>query len=302
MKQTMKHQQIKFITISALVSSLALLQGCATSVSRLSDNGNNDGIIFPDIEKSAWIKTGTFPNIDNLRNVAPEMTKDQLYKLLGHPHFSEGLGKVREWDYIFNFRSSADKTGESKAVETCQYKIIYSSNMRLQNTYWKPESCAHKLNVAAMQPQIVVEKTIEKLVPGPELTKTQMSADGLFEFDQSAIAHLRPGGIAKLDRLSESLLSGGEITQLKITGHTDRLGDDAYNMKLSEARAETIRQYLVAKNIPAERISTQGAGKSTPLVECKQSKRDEALIRCLEPNRRFEIEAWTMRKISMATM
>jgi OmpA-OmpF porin, OOP family len=288
----MKHQQIKYITISTLISSLVLLQACATSVSRLSDNGKKDEIIFPEIEKNAWVKAGSFPNIDNLRNVAPDMTKDQLYALLGSPHFSEGIGKVREWDYIFNFRTDANKT-----VETCQYKIIYSPNMRLRNTYWKPESCVQKLNVAVAQPQILVERTIEKIVAGPELTKTQMSADGLFEFNQSAISHLRPGGIEKLNRLSENLLSSGEITQLKIIGHTDRLGDDAYNMKLSEARAETIRQYLVAKKIPAERISAHGAGKSTPLVECKQSKRNETLINCLEPNRRFEVEAWTVRKI-----
>lgn len=287
-----KSHKIQYILLSTLISSLTLLQGCATSVSKLSNDGKSDEIIFPQIEKNTWMKEGTFPNLDNLRNVAPDMTKNQVYALLGHPHFSEGIGKVREWDYIFNFRQT-----DNQAIQTCQYKIIYNPNMRLQNAYWKPESCAQKLDIAAMQRQVMVEKTIEKLVPGLELTKTQMSADGLFEFDQSTIAHLRPGGIEKLNRLSENLLSGGEITQLKIIGHTDRLGDDAYNMKLSEARAETIRQYLVSKNIPAERISARGAGKSMPLVECKQSKRDETLIRCLEPNRRFEIEAWTISKI-----
>lgn len=287
----MKQQKIKYFTITALISSLALLQGCATSVSRLSDDGKNDEIIFPEIEKSAWVKAGIFPNIDNLRNVVPDMTKDQIYALIGRPHFSEGLGKVREWDYIFNFH-----TAENKSVESCQYKIIYSSNMRLQNTYWKPESCSQKLNIATAQPERVVEKIIEKTVQGAEVTKTQMSADGLFEFNQSAIAHLRPGGVEKLNRLSESLLVGGEITQLKIIGYTDRLGDEAYNMKLSQARAETIRQYLIAKNIPAERILAYGAGKSKPLVDCKKSKLNARLISCLEPNRRFEIEAWTISK------
>jgi OmpA-OmpF porin, OOP family len=119
----------------------------------------------------------------------------------------------------------------------------------------------------------------------------------MFDFDQSDIAHLRPGGIEKLDRLSAKLLSAGEMTELKIVGHTDRLGDDDYNMKLSHARADTIRQYLVSKNIPAERITALGVGESAPLVECKQQNRDEVLIRCLEPNRRFEIEAWTTRKL-----
>jgi OOP family OmpA-OmpF porin len=270
------NKQFKLGMLSAIVSSLVLLQGCATSVSRLSEDGKSDEIIFPNIEKSAWIKEGVFPNIENLRNVVPDMTKDQLYSLLGHPHFSEGMGKVREWDYIFNFRKNG-----STEVDTCQYKIIYTSSMRLQSTYWKPETCAHWLDMQAAQAQTVVEKTVEKLVPGPEITRMQM----------------RPGGVEKLNRVSTDLLSGGEIVQLKIVGHTDRLGDDAYNMKLSQARADTIRQYLVAKNIPAERITALGVGKTVPIVECKQSKRDDILIRCLEPNRRFEIEAWTVRKM-----
>ncbi|MES2547188.1 MAG: OmpA family protein [Pseudomonadota bacterium] len=286
------NQPTKYIALAAWITSFTLLQACATSVSKLSGDGKSDEIIFPDIAKSAWVKEGTFPNIDNLRNVAPDMTKNQLYTLLGHPHFTEGIGKVREWDYIFNFRAS-----NTASAETCQYKIIYTADMRVQNTYWKPESCAHWLDSAAALPQTVVEKTVEKLVPGPELTKTQMSADGMFDFDHSEIAHLRPGGIEKLDRLSANLLSGGQISALKITAHTDRLGDDDYNMKLSQARADTLRQYLINKNIPAERISAVGVGESTPLVECKQTQRDEVLIRCLEPNRRFEIEAWTSSKL-----
>jgi outer membrane protein OmpA-like peptidoglycan-associated protein len=288
----MKQQPFKKIAFSAFIASLVLLQGCATSVSRLSADGKSDEIIFPDIEKSAWVKQGTFPNIDNLRNVAPNMTKTQLYALLGNPHFAEGFGKVREWDYIFNFRQN-----NTASAETCQYKIIYNPDMRLQSTYWKPESCSSWLDTPPTQAQIVTEKIVEKLVPGPELTKIQMSADGMFDFDQSDIAHLRPGGIEKLNRLSANLLSAGEMTELKIFGHTDRLGDDDYNMKLSQARADTIRQYLVGKNIPAERISALGVGESTPLVECKQNHRDDVLIRCLEPNRRFEIEAWTTRKL-----
>ena len=290
-------KQIKCGVITTiLMTSFAFLPGCATSVSRLSADGKSDEITFPDIEKKAWIKEGIFPNIDNLRNVAPDMTKSQLYALLGHPHFAEGFGKVREWDYIFNFHKSG-----GTEVETCQYKIIYTSSMRLQSTYWKPETCAEWLKPAAQQDPEFVEIIIERPMPAAEVIRMQLSADGMFEFDKSEIASLRPGGIEKLNRLSADILAGGEVTQLKIVGHTDRLGDDAYNVKLSEARAHTISQYLVGKNIPPERITILGVGKTMPLVECKQNKRDEALIRCLEPNRRFEIEAWTVRKMSSST-
>ena len=159
-------QTINYMSITALISSFILIQGCATSMSKLSADGKTDTIIFPNIEKSAWVKEGTFPNVDNLRNVAPNMTKTQLYALLGNPHFAEGFGKVREWDYIFNFRQAG--TAET---QTCQYKITYNTDMRLKSTHWKPNSCANWLDTLQTQAQStekeIIEKIVEKPVPGP---------------------------------------------------------------------------------------------------------------------------------------
>lgn len=282
------NNKLKGSLIAALVIAAAAMQGCASSGSKLSADGANDKIVFPDV-KSAWLKEAVDPNIDNLRRVAPGMTKDNIYSLLGRPHFSEGIIGVREWDYVFNFRKTADS-----AVQTCQYKIIYAPDMHLRNTYWQPESCAELLKPEPLPTKTVVERVVEKTVsvPGPEIVRIRVAADGIFEFDKSDITELRPGGIEKLNKVADQLLSGGEITQLQIVGHTDRLGDDAYNQRLSEARANAIREYLIKKNIAAELIAAKGVGKSQPLVECRQTKRDEHLIRCLEPNRRFEIEAW----------
>jgi outer membrane protein OmpA-like peptidoglycan-associated protein len=286
------NNKIKSSLILALVAATAVLQGCASSGSKLSEDGTNDTIIFPET-KSAWLKEAVDPNVDNLRRVAPGMTKDNIYSLLGRPHFSEGIVGVREWDYVFNFRKTPDS-----AVQVCQYKIIYAPDMHLRNTYWQPESCVEFLKPEPMPTKTVVERVVEKTVsiPGSEIVRIRVAADGIFEFDKSDITELRPGGIEKLNKVADQLLSGGEITQLQIVGHTDRLGDDAYNQRLSEARANAIRQYLIRKNIAAELITAKGVGKSQPLVECKQTKRDENLIRCLEPNRRFEIEAWTSNK------
>lgn len=284
-------KQFKWVAVAALAVSLGALQGCSTSVSRLSDDGKSDEIVFPDIAKDAWVKEGTFPNLDNLRSVAPGMTKVQLYELFGPPHFREGSFRVREWDYIFNFRNDG-----SSGVETCQYKIIFTPELLVRSTHWKPETCADRLKLSAPPVQTVVERVIEKQVQVPEPARVRLGADGMFEFDKSGIADLRPGGIEKLNQTANDLLSGGEIDKVKIVGHTDRLGTDEYNMNLSLARADTIREYLITKGIPEERITASGVGESMPLVECKQKKRDDALIRCLEPNRRFEIEAWYVRK------
>jgi len=271
-------KQINWIAAAALAAALGMMQGCMTSVSKLSDDGKSDEIIFPDIQKSAWVKEGTFPNIENLRRIAPGMTKTQLYDLIGPPHFREGMMDVREWDYIFNFRNA------DGSVETCQYKVIYAPDLTLRSTHWKPESCADWLKMAPT----VVERVVE--VPQP--MKIRLGADGMFEFDKYGIADLRPGGVERLNKVAADLLAGGEIEKVSIAGHTDRLGTDAYNMNLSQNRANSIKQYLVGKGIPEDRITVSAHGETMPLVECPQKKRDAELIRCLEPNRRFEIEAW----------
>ncbi|WP_047549436.1 OmpA family protein [Methylotenera sp. G11] len=291
------NNQLKTGLMTALIAAATVLPGCATSGSKLSQDGASDKIVFPDANK-AWLKEAVDPNVDNLRRIAPGMTKDNIYSLIGRPHFSEGIIGVREWDYVFNFRKSADST-----VQTCQYKIVYAPDMHLRSTYWQPESCADMLKPDPVPTQTVIERIVEKsaVLPRPEaprqeVVRIRVAADGVFEFDKSGISDLRPGGIEKLNKVAEQLLASGEITQLKIIGHTDRLGDDAYNQRLSVERAEAIRQYLARKSVTTELASVQGAGKSQPLVECRQTRRDEALIRCLEPNRRFEIEAWTVSK------
>jgi len=74
-----------------------------------------------------------------------------------------------------------------------------------------------------------------------------------------------------------------------VTGHTDRLGSDGYNQKLSERRADAVRNYLVSKGVPKDRIETIGMGEKQPVVQCDQ-KSMKALIECLQPNRRVDVQ------------
>ena len=75
-------------------------------------------------------------------------------------------------------------------------------------------------------------------------------------------------------------------------GHTDRLGGDAYNQKLSEKRAAAVKEYLVAKGIEANRVYTEGKGEKQPVTgdKCKGNAKTAALISCLQPDRRVDIE------------
>jgi len=75
-------------------------------------------------------------------------------------------------------------------------------------------------------------------------------------------------------------------------GHTDRLGSDAYNQKLSEKRAAAVKTYLVGKGIEANKVYTEGKGEKQPKTgtTCKGEKKTKALVDCLQPDRRVDIE------------
>ncbi|WP_426196898.1 OmpA family protein [Massilia sp. DWR3-1-1] len=121
--------------------------------------------------------------------------------------------------------------------------------------------------------------------PPPRFEKVTLSATELFEFDSARLTLPQP----RLDDIAAALAADPSITDVDITGHADRLGSAKYNQKLSERRANAVRDYLVGKGIAAERLKAFGKGETMPVVTCKESNR-AALIKCLEPNRRVEVE------------
>ena len=76
--------------------------------------------------------------------------------------------------------------------------------------------------------------------------------------------------------------------EVVVYGHTDRLGSDAYNMDLSQRRADAVRALLVQQGVPSHLIRAQGMGKNQPVVQCENANRNE-LVACLAPNRRVEV-------------
>ncbi|MGH8855823.1 MAG: OmpA family protein [Telluria sp.] len=127
--------------------------------------------------------------------------------------------------------------------------------------------------------------------PPPRFEKVTLEATKLFEFDKSDIIMPAP----KLDEIAAALMADTNVTDVHISGHTDRLGSEKYNQALSERRANAVRDYLVSKGIDGNRLKAFGKGESTPLVQCTQKNR-KALIDCLEPNRRVEVEQITIEK------
>lgn len=120
----------------------------------------------------------------------------------------------------------------------------------------------------------------------PTLETIAISFERLFGFDK---ANLKADGKAELDEAAEKIQGHPDIQLLLVTGHTDRIGSDAYNQKLSERRANQVRDYLISKGVDASRLQAIGKGASEPIVQCTGTKATKKLIECLSPNRRVII-------------
>jgi len=116
--------------------------------------------------------------------------------------------------------------------------------------------------------------------PAPAVaTKVTYAADAFFDFDKSV---LKPEGKAKLDDLV-SKVKDINLEVIIAVGHTDSVGSDAYNQKLSVRRSEAVKAYLVSKGIEKNRVYTEGKGEKQPVADNK-TKEGRA------KNRRVEIE------------
>ncbi|MBS1175143.1 MAG: rane protein [Burkholderiaceae bacterium] len=82
-----------------------------------------------------------------------------------------------------------------------------------------------------------------------------LGADALFAFDRGGLADLNVKGKYDLDNLAMQLKQFDQLNSVKITGHTDYLGSDAYNLRLSEQRAQTVRQYLINQGYQPIRLA-----------------------------------------------
>jgi OOP family OmpA-OmpF porin len=115
--------------------------------------------------------------------------------------------------------------------------------------------------------------------PAAAATKVTYAADAFFDFDKSV---LKAEGKAKLDDLVDKI-KGINLEVIIAVGHTDSVGSDAYNQKLSVRRAESVKAYLVSKGIEKNRVYTEGKGEKQPVADNKTAEGRAK-------NRRVEIE------------
>ncbi|MFC7370009.1 OmpA family protein [Vreelandella zhaodongensis] len=242
------------------------LAGCASNAS-LTDEGE---VRFPDLD-STYLKTGDFVDPDDVLRISEGQHKDQVRLLLGHPHFSEGIFGVREWDYAFNFY-----TGNGNEYITCQYKLLFDREMRVTSTYWRDAQC----------PALLVPIQVEEFATEPRQEKLMLPGDVLFDFDS---AQLTLEGRRALDRIVAAFDQATPPTSIRVAGYADRLGDAQYNLRLSQARAESVGNYLASQGVARASLQMTGRGQADPVVNCPGSVATPSVIACLKPNRRVEI-------------
>ncbi|HYD34129.1 MAG TPA: OmpA family protein, partial [Methylophilaceae bacterium] len=154
-----------------------------------------------------------------------------------------------------------------------------------------------------VQPEPTPEPVVAEPEPAPEpapvqgpekpaFEKVTLDATVLFGFDKAVI---RDEGKRLLDtEVVEKMKAHPEVELVLITGHTDRIGTEQYNQRLSERRAQAVKNYLVQQGIQESRLQTEAKGESEPVVGCEGMYGKKA-IECLQPNRRVVVEIEVQR-------
>jgi OOP family OmpA-OmpF porin len=194
------------------------------------------------------------------------------------------LATVAGAQTVDNWRSADGTTWKNGTNELCW-----------RDANWTPATAAVGCDGAIVAPVAVAPVAQESapvaapiVAPVPvAATKVTYAADAFFDFDKSV---LKPAGKAKLDDLI------GKVKDINLeviiaVGHTDSVGSDAYNQKLSIKRSEAVKAYLVSKGIEKNRVYTEGKGEKQPVADNKTKDGRSK-------NRRVEIEVVGTRAAS----
>lgn len=222
--------------------------------------------------------------------------------------------RVREdlWAQLAGFRSrEATLSCTAPAVACAEVRLVRAGHAQAQ-TGWRAagphirmveDAIARATAQEAQCAQAVRPAAAASAVtaPAPSAVPAQAQpvkpqtftflADALFRFDRSGLHDILPDGAQRLKELAGKLKGPATVQSIRIEGHTDRLGSAAYNQALSQSRAETVKAFFEAQGTTAASMTAKGMGEQVPVSrDCSDSLPREALIQCLQPDRRVTVE------------
>jgi outer membrane protein OmpA-like peptidoglycan-associated protein len=165
-------------------------------------------------------------------------------------------------------------------VRDSEDQIVYDSFGSCVRTKWMVDrdACA---------PQVMAQQTVKQQIRRT-VALTQEDRTVYFAFDH---ASLSPEAKDRLNTLVNALKSNESVKEARVVGYADRIGSVAYNQRLSQKRAETVRDYLIANGYTDARVTeTRWVGKSEPSTNCPAAAVSAQLIECLHNDRRVEVE------------
>lgn len=143
----------------------------------------------------------------------------------------------------------------------------------------------------AATPAVVMPSAAAPKAPAVKRETTTLETDTLFQYRKADLSDLPPASAKKFAMLAGRLKELGTIQAVRVVGHTDRIASDAYNLKLSQARADAVLAHLKSLGINPASAVAQGVGEREPVTtHCSDKLPRQALIDCLQPDRRVTIE------------
>jgi OmpA-OmpF porin, OOP family len=173
------------------------------------------------------------------------------------------------------------ETNDREVVRSSDGQIVHIDNGTCVRTKWETDTdwCASRR---------VAQRTTEKRQIRHAAEFMQEERTVYFEFDKFALSSEAK---ARLDTLIDALKHDETVKEATIVGYADRIGSVVYNDRLSQKRAETVRDYVIAKGYTNARVTeTRWVGKSKPSTSCPKNETRKKLIACLQPDRRVKVE------------